>query len=352
MRTMRLRAFVSVLTVLAISPAGTPVLADDDKRDPICDQVFAINAQNDLLILDVHLKALRHGDDDSSAGGRSIRVRRRLPITGLASGDVLVGIDFRPAGLAVGVDLVNQLYGLATIGGGPGVAQLYTIDTDTAVATPVGPRNASLLGTSFGFDFNPVTDRIRVTSDTGQNLRLNPNTGVLAGIDAFLAYPAGDPNVTRLPDVTGVAYTNPDNEPVPPANPQGNLTNTVLYDLDTARQSDTGNPGGDVLAIQVQVPPPSAGQLNTVGRLGLDSGLIVGFDIGLRNDALAAVNFGAMPTGLGGSSHLASIDLLSGRARDLGRVRSRWGDELITGLAIELGPQCEMGDEDDEDSED
>jgi hypothetical protein len=34
-----------------------------------------------------------------------------------------------------------------------------------------------LAGTSFGFDFNPTVDRIRLVSDSGQNLRLNPNSG-------------------------------------------------------------------------------------------------------------------------------------------------------------------------------
>jgi uncharacterized protein DUF4394 len=342
MRSIRLRAFVSLLSALAISPAGRPVLADNNKRDPICELVFAINAQNELLILDVDLDKLRRAsnDDDDSDGGKfkSVSVRSRQAI-GLPSGDVLVGIDFRPAGRVVGVDLVNQLYGLATIGGGAGQAQLYTINTETAVATPVGPRAATLLGTSFGFDFNPAIDRIRVTSDTSQNLRLNPDNGLIT-IEGGLAYAAGDPNQGRAARVTGIAYTNPDNEPVPPASTTGNVTHTVLYDLDTARQGDTGNPGGDVLAIQVQVPPN--GQLNTVGRLGLDTALIVGFDIGLRNEALAAVQFGT-------SSHLAAIDLLSGRARDIGRVRSRWGDELLTGLAIELGPQCEVDPDDDDD---
>lgn len=34
-------------------------------------------------------------------------------------------------------------------------------------------------GTSLGFDFNPVRDRIRLTSDADQHLRLNPNDGTL-----------------------------------------------------------------------------------------------------------------------------------------------------------------------------
>jgi hypothetical protein len=32
-------------------------------------------------------------------------------------------------------------------------------------------------GTFFGVDFNPTVDRLRVISDTGQNLRVNVDTG-------------------------------------------------------------------------------------------------------------------------------------------------------------------------------
>ena len=37
-----------------------------------------------------------------------------------------------------------------------------------------------LNGTGFGFAFDPVADRIRVVSDSEQNLRINPDTGTVA----------------------------------------------------------------------------------------------------------------------------------------------------------------------------
>ena len=285
---------------------------DNDKRR--CGRVFAINQQNELLRLDA--------DDDER-----VRIKSRRPIYGLTPGEILVGIDFRPAN--------GQLYGLGTPSGGPGAAQLYLIDTETAIAMKVGNPNV-LGGSSFGFDFNPVPDRIRVISNAGQNLRLNPNDGTIAGMagmeDTVLAYAAGDPNAGRMPSVVGAAYTNPDSDP---------QTNTVLYDIDSGRDTDPTPGGGDVLAIQV---PPNAGQLNTVGRLRINTDDIVGFDISHRNAALAALRE------LGkNSSRLVSIDLISGQATDRGRV-----GELLTGLAIELGPQCDAtnsdrGDNDDSD---
>jgi hypothetical protein len=292
---------------------------DHDSNKQRCGRVFTINAQNELLRLDA--EAQTRGRDDDDDDQERVRIKSRLPITGLTPGDQLVGIDFRPA--------TGQLYGLSTPGGGPGSAQLYIIDTERAVATPVGGPNAVLGGTSFGFDFNPVPDRIRVVSNAGQNLRLNPNDGAIAGMDTDLAYAAGDPNAGRLPSVVGVAYTNPDNDL---------QTNTVLYDIDSGRDTDPTPGGGDVLAIQV---PPNGGQLNTVGRLRINTDDMVGFDISHRNVALAALQVG--PT----SSRFVSIDLISGRARNRGRV-----GELLTDLAIELGPQCDANNSDRGDNDD
>ncbi len=109
----------------------------------------------------------------------------------------------------------------------------------------------ALNGTSFGIDFNPVPDRLRVVSDAGQNLRINVDTGVTT-VDAAL-------NPAPGTGVTGVGYTNNDNDP---------NTLTVLYDIDTMN---------DQLSIQA---PPNNGTLNPVGKLTVkDVGLGTGFDI-------------------------------------------------------------------------
>ena len=80
-------------------------------------------------------------------------------VTGLQSNETLLGIDFRPA--------TGELYGLGS------TSRLYKVDPTTAVATAVGGQfSRCLSGFSFGFDFNPVIDRIRVVSETNQNLVL------------------------------------------------------------------------------------------------------------------------------------------------------------------------------------
>ncbi len=81
-----------------------------------------------------------------------------LAISGLQAGDDVVGVDFRPA--------TNQLYAVGSS------SRLYLVDTVSAVATQVGSGTFStpLAGTSFGVDFNPVVDRLRIVSNAEQSL--------------------------------------------------------------------------------------------------------------------------------------------------------------------------------------
>jgi len=116
-------------------------------------------------------------------------------ITGLQAGETLLGFDYRPA--------TGGLYAIGS------TSRLYLINTSTGAATQVGSAGAfTLSGTSFGVDFNPTVDRLRVTSNTGQNLRINPNDGTLAATDTALAYAAADPNAAATPRIVGSAYTN------------------------------------------------------------------------------------------------------------------------------------------------
>ncbi len=69
---------------------------------------------------------------------------------------------------------------------------VYLVNRTTGAATPigVGPFEPTLNGTSFGFDLNPMVDRIRLTSNFTQNLRLQPDTGTVAATDGALWPPA------------------------------------------------------------------------------------------------------------------------------------------------------------------
>lgn len=238
------------------------------------------------------------------------------PITGLQPREQVLGIDFRPAN--------GKLYALGSS------SRLYVIDPATAKAAPVGTRpfSVTLSGSAFGFDFNPAVDRIRVVSNSGQNLRLHPDTGAVAAADKNLAY-VGAPNVKSL--VVGAAYTNPDTDPNTP---------TALYDIDAAF---------DLVDLQ---SPPNDGVLNIVGVLGLSATGLTGFDISKSNVAYAAllrdslgpdvdldldawvagdVSDPAKPAC--GTSRLVTVDLKTGVATDWGAIGTM---SPIRALAVQL----------------
>ncbi|MGH9225382.1 MAG: DUF4394 domain-containing protein [Acidimicrobiales bacterium] len=226
--------------------------------------------------------------------GRLVSVNRQVPVllreskvvTGVQG--TIVGMDVRPAN--------GLLYAVSNSGG---TGRIYTLNPSTGAATFASQISVVLAGTAFGVDFNPVPDRLRVVTDTGQNLRINVDTGA-ATVDGALAYSGGGD-----PDVTGAAYTNS----VPPsprtADPNVPSTGTTLYDIDSA---------ADTLVIQ---NPPNNGTLNTVGPLGFDVTSVNGFDIDgdAGNLAYAAIALANVRPSL-----LARIDLATGRAQVRGVI--------------------------------
>jgi hypothetical protein len=228
-----------------------------------------------------------------SASPASITFIGTGAISGLPAGEQLIAIDFRPVAPDSPASAFNgTLYGLGNSN------RLYTIDTATGTATAVGNSGAFILnGASFGTDFNPVVDRLRVVSDADQNVRLNPNDGMLTATDTALAYVAGDPGFGVNPNVVASAYTNN----------FGGAQVTTLYGIDAGR---------DVLVRQGGIngaPSPNGGQLTTIGALGRNTSNDVGFDV----SGLSGVAYASLTTRLGPldtSSDLYTIDLLTGAA--------------------------------------
>ncbi len=207
---------------------------------------------------------------------------RSKALTGLAGGERVVGLDVRPAG--------RQLIALTNSG------RLYVVRRTKLTATllGLGPFAPGLSGSAFGFDFNPTVDRIRLVADSGQNLRLNPNTGMVAFSDGTLRYKDGDAGAGSGPAVVASAYTNS----------VAGATTTTLYDIDSAR---------DVLAIQA---PPNDGVLTTVGALGVNLAGPVGFDISARDGkAYVLARRAGAPR-----SRLYKVNLGTGAVRQLGAV--------------------------------
>lgn len=240
-----------------------------------------------------------------------------LPITGLTSGELILGIDFRPE--------TGQLYGFGHLGA-PGV-RLYIFDLVTGAATLVSTLAADpadttdpytdVFGTDFGVDFNPVPDRIRLVTDTGQNLRVNPDTGVVT-TDTPLAFAAGDPNAGRIPKVVDAAYSNND----------ANATSTTLYGLEGidpdlgCQKTQTDGTVVRALCLVRQggadgTPSPNLGQIFTLGPFGKEGIKAKGFDISPSGTAFVAVQLKEDPLT---TFVLVTVDLTNGADSSRGPV--------------------------------
>lgn len=277
---MRKSVLVMALAV-ALSVTGPAVAADGDQHD---------HGRGGLKVTgltgDQRLVSFRVGDPDrvSSAG----------TVTGLVGDTALVGIDYRVQD--------GLLYGVGNTGG------VYTLDPGNAAATKVSQLSIALTGTAFGVDFNPAADRLRVISDTGQNLRHDVNVatgGTLA--DTTLTTP---PATTPTLGVTGAAYTNNDLDAA---------TGTSLFDIDTA---------GDRVVLQ---SPANSGTLAPTGSLGVDAGPSAGFDIYFTPKDGGNQGFAALSTG--GAYRFYRVNPLSGAARDIGAFPA---DRQVFDVALPL----------------
>jgi Domain of unknown function (DUF4394) len=232
------------------------------------------------------------------------RLKEIGTVFGLQDDDtVLVGIDFRVQD--------GELYGLGDGGG------IYIIDRGTAEAFKMTELTVDLDGDSFGVDFNPAANALRIISDTGQNLR-HPFAGELqfqTQTDMPLNYMAG----TNATGVTGAAYTNNDLD---------SNTGTTLFDIDTML---------DQVAIQ---SPPNNGSLVATGLLTVDADATVGFDIYTRLRKGVAVGNDAFATlAVDGTTGFYRVNQLAGTAILIGNFSRHktddFGDPVID-IAIPL----------------
>ncbi len=243
--------------------------------------------------------------------GQPQKILSSVSIKGLQPGESILGIDYRVS--------KDMLYALGSSG------RLYTLNEDTAQLTPVGaaPFAVKLEGNQFGFDFNPTVDRIRVISNSGQNLRLHPDTGAVVDsnpnvegvqIDGLLTYAASDANAGKKPSIVGAAYSYNKADP--------KITTNYALDAATGALVTQGSREGSAPAVS-----PNTGQLFTVGKLGVnfeDSA----FDIQALSDVAFAALSGKEIKGV----RLYTLDLKTGAAQPIGTIGVREG---IRAMAME-----------------
>ncbi len=258
----------TVLFLLVSAATSASIIAQTEGISVTSANAFGVTSSNQLI---------RFNSSSPSA------VTTVGSISGLLAGETVVGIDFRP--------LTGELFAVTN------GSRLYVINKTTAAATSPRSLSVALAGTTFGVDFNPTVDRLRIVSNTGQNLRVDPSNGVTT-VDAAINGAATG--------VEAAAYTNS----------FSGATSTTLYDISATT---------DTLYIQ---NPPNNGTLVAVGALGLDFTDVNGFDI-LSSDSTALA---ALTTG--GATNLYRINLTTGGASSLGAIGA--GNTSLTGFAIEI----------------
>jgi hypothetical protein len=159
------------------------------------------------------------------------------------------------------------LYGFALDGGG--TAALYVLHPATGVALGIGSAggfSVPITGTRFGAHVSPAADVLRITTDTGQNFRMNLNNGT--PVDANLVAAAVQMDTAlngATTRVDALAYTN---------NQLGASAST-MYVVDSAIDS---------LCIQ---EPANAGTIDNCLALATPVDAVDGLDIapGVDSDA-------------------------------------------------------------------
>lgn len=263
--------------VRGMSDAGqTLTLLDNDRVG----EVLAVTSQGRLVSFDRgSANVLRHGAE----------------LSGLSAGEVIVGLDVRPRD--------GKLYALTN------QSKLYTVDAATGKATVIYALAAdandatepftALSGTRFGIDFNPVVDRLRVVSDTGQNLRIDVDLGRVITDGSLRGATAG---------VAAAGYLNSHAE----------ACRTRLFGLDLASSR---------LVVQ---DPPNDGVTTAIGA-GLGVTASAGFfDVLTAQDGTSS---GFAVLNASGESGLYSIDLTTGAAARLGMIALSSG-ETATSMAL------------------
>ncbi len=255
-----------------------------------------------------------------------------VSVSGVTSGETLVGLDIRPS--------TGQYYTLG-VNSSADTATLYLIDPQTGAVTAIGSAGQIAFtsdgsttvqlpdpsSNGYGFNFNPTVDRVRVVSGS-LNFRINPSTG--AGVDGnggtgssiSGTNPDGDIN-TGTTSAFGTSYTN--------AFAQSGTTITTQYTLDSATDS-----------LYIQNPPNSGtqtlAQALTLGGNPLDFSSRLGFEIPpevrttATSNAAVASGTGYAALTVGGVTSLYSINLVNGTTSSVGVIGA--GSTAISGLAV------------------
>jgi hypothetical protein len=167
----------STKNLLRVAVIVTAVMASANTASAARQVGYVLTTANTLLTIDT---------DNPGTAIASV------PVTGVIAGETLTGIDIRTDN--------GMLYSLG-VNAAADTMTVYLIATRTGVATAVGAGSFTGAGdlpdpavARYGIDFNPVTDRLRVTTSQsgagpavqGLNFRVNVTTGTLVQADSAI----------------------------------------------------------------------------------------------------------------------------------------------------------------------
>ena len=240
------RAGAIALAATAVAVCAPPAGA----VDPAGETIYAIQAPSEALV---------------AFSSRDKTISRTVPVSGLAAGDKLRGIDFRPS--------TGHIYGI----GLPSMRVYRLNPVNGAAAAITGPLPAS--GADADVEVSATSDVLRVVTSDRDNLRVDPDTGAVVGVQTDLGG-----------DVKAIAHTNA----------VDSATFTTLYGLVANSLVRIGGLAG--------FPSANAGSVTTLGPLGLTVAPGAGLDVsGATGKAYTLVTSAA-------ATSLATVDLDSGAA--------------------------------------
>jgi Domain of unknown function (DUF4394) len=181
------------------------------------------------------------------------------------------------------------------------------------VGLPLLPQNSAV-----GMAFDPYSDRIRLITNKGNHIPVNPDTGASEGFYSALNYVAGDSGGTATPGVAHVAFSQAVVQP----------STTTFYGIDSTRN------------VLVRIGPANTPTLSTSSNVTTISALSLGFNPdefgGFVIDP--ETNIGYLAASLIESgvyvAKLYSVQLFSGTANFIGYIGPTGGTRVVRGLAL------------------
>lgn len=326
---MKLKRLMTV-TASALLALNLAACSSNDDDDDDAALPLPSNAQAYLLIKTGSgaFQIQRISNNDSSSASVAAPAQN---VTNLPEGEDLVGMDFRSSN--------GALYLLGRNGGASNsLGAVYRVDSvpnsGNIAVTLVGELSANGSdastpftgledGTSYGVDFNPVPDALRIVGSNGENLRIpfaGDNTGTAVITDTNLIQ-----GTTAATGISAAAYTNADTDPE---------TGTALLVIRPASGQlfDQNPPNDGTLTLR---------GLITEGGETLTAGAGLGFDIltvGTTNTAFLAGQDAGSPNETG----IGTLDLTTREFTVLFSTDSFPSSSRIVGLAVRQTPSLDV----------